>query len=92
MVWYALGVDRGCPRGREEHYKSPGLAEKLNGAYTKSWAGTGPVSVIYLKCLWGHIWGYYPELWDCRLVLYIYSVFLKGPPFPLMLMIKPKAS
>lgn len=37
-------MDRGCPRSREGHYKSLGLVEKLNGAYTKSWAGTGPES------------------------------------------------
>lgn len=41
VVWHALGVDIGCPRGRERHHKSLGLGEKLNGAYTKSWAGTG---------------------------------------------------
>ena len=39
VVWHAWGVDRGCPRAREMHYKSLGLVVKLNGGYNKCGLG-----------------------------------------------------
>lgn len=44
-MWYGMPwVWTEAVQGVERHYKSLGLVEKLSGAYTKSWAGTGPES------------------------------------------------